>query len=153
MQPWLFWDLICKLGWLQTQRSACLCLLSAGIKYVHHHTCQKYIFWGQQDGLMGNSPCEPDACPWLSAGAMLMWWLASVSSACIGQHERQKQNNHLEVHVQSVGQKQETASKTGRRGDSASEKLTPNLDTRAVAFLQPLSLSYTLKFKKIFPLE
>ena len=37
MWLWLFWNLFCRPGWPQTQRSTCLCLLSAGIKGVHHH--------------------------------------------------------------------------------------------------------------------
>jgi hypothetical protein len=30
--PWLSWNLLCRPGWPQTQKSTCLCLLSAGIK-------------------------------------------------------------------------------------------------------------------------
>jgi hypothetical protein len=37
MYPWLAQNLLGRLGWPQTQRSACLCLLSAGIKGVYHH--------------------------------------------------------------------------------------------------------------------
>jgi hypothetical protein len=38
---WLSWNLICRLGWPQPQRSTCLCLPTAGIKglYHHHKTC------------------------------------------------------------------------------------------------------------------
>lgn len=31
-EPWLSWNSICRPGWSQTQRSACLFLLSTGIK-------------------------------------------------------------------------------------------------------------------------
>jgi hypothetical protein len=37
VNPWLFWNSLCRPGWPQTQKSACLCLPSAGIKGVHHH--------------------------------------------------------------------------------------------------------------------
>jgi hypothetical protein len=32
----LSWNSLCRPGWAQTQKSACLCLLSAGIKGVRH---------------------------------------------------------------------------------------------------------------------
>jgi hypothetical protein len=35
--PWLSWNSLCRPGWPQTQKSACLCLPSAGIKGVCHH--------------------------------------------------------------------------------------------------------------------
>jgi hypothetical protein len=35
--PWLSWNSRCRPGWPQTQKSACLCLRSAGIKGVRHH--------------------------------------------------------------------------------------------------------------------
>ena len=35
--PWLSWNLPCRPGWAQTQKSTCLYLPSAGIKGVHHH--------------------------------------------------------------------------------------------------------------------
>jgi hypothetical protein len=35
--PWLSWNSLCRPGWPWTQKSACLCLRSAGIKGVHHH--------------------------------------------------------------------------------------------------------------------
>jgi hypothetical protein len=31
------WNSLCRPGWLRTQKSACLCLPSAGIKGVRHH--------------------------------------------------------------------------------------------------------------------
>jgi hypothetical protein len=37
VQSWLSWKSLCRPGWLRTQKSACLCLLSAGIKGVYHH--------------------------------------------------------------------------------------------------------------------
>ena len=35
--PWLSWNSLCRSGWPRTQKSACLCLPSAGIKGVHPH--------------------------------------------------------------------------------------------------------------------
>jgi hypothetical protein len=35
--PWLSWNSLCRLGWPRTQKFACLCLPSAGIKGVCHH--------------------------------------------------------------------------------------------------------------------
>ena len=32
VQPWLFWNSLCRPGWPITQKFACLCLPSAGIK-------------------------------------------------------------------------------------------------------------------------
>jgi hypothetical protein len=37
VQSWLSWNSLCRPGWPQTQKSACLCLPSAGIKGVCHH--------------------------------------------------------------------------------------------------------------------
>jgi hypothetical protein len=34
---WLSWNSLCRPGWPRTQKSPCLCLLSAGIKGVRHH--------------------------------------------------------------------------------------------------------------------
>jgi hypothetical protein len=34
---WLTWNSLYRPGWLQTQKSTCLCLPSAGIKGVCHH--------------------------------------------------------------------------------------------------------------------
>jgi hypothetical protein len=34
---WLSWNSLCRPGWPRTQKSACLCLPSAGIKGVRHH--------------------------------------------------------------------------------------------------------------------
>ncbi|GAB1299304.1 DNA-directed RNA polymerases I, II, and III subunit RPABC4 [Apodemus speciosus] len=34
--PWLSWNSLCRPGWPRTQKSACLCLPSAGIKGVRH---------------------------------------------------------------------------------------------------------------------
>jgi hypothetical protein len=38
------WYSLCRPGWPQTQKSACLCLPSAGIKGVHHHCPAKNHF-------------------------------------------------------------------------------------------------------------
>jgi hypothetical protein len=35
--PWMSWNSLCRPGWPWTQKSACLCLPSAGIKGVRHH--------------------------------------------------------------------------------------------------------------------
>jgi hypothetical protein len=35
--PWLSWNSLCRPGWPQTQKSACLCLPSTGIKGMCHH--------------------------------------------------------------------------------------------------------------------
>jgi hypothetical protein len=40
------WNSLCRLGWPRTQKSACLCLPSAGIKGMCHHR------------LAGDSECE-----------------------------------------------------------------------------------------------
>jgi hypothetical protein len=40
---WLPWNLLCGPGWPQTQRSNLLCLLSTGIKGVHHHLAAKNV--------------------------------------------------------------------------------------------------------------
>jgi hypothetical protein len=37
VQSWLSWNSLCRPGWPRTQKSACLCLPSAGIKGVRHH--------------------------------------------------------------------------------------------------------------------
>jgi hypothetical protein len=37
-QPWLPWNSLFRPGWPWTQKSACLCLPSAEIKGMHHHT-------------------------------------------------------------------------------------------------------------------
>jgi hypothetical protein len=37
VQPWLSWNSLCRPGWPRTQKFACLCLPSAGIKGVRHH--------------------------------------------------------------------------------------------------------------------
>lgn len=43
MQSWLSWNSVCR--WCPlTQRSSCLCIMSAGNKGVHHHTWQQYEF-------------------------------------------------------------------------------------------------------------
>jgi hypothetical protein len=40
---WLSWNSLCRPGWPRTQKSACLCLPSAGIKGVCHHA-QLFFF-------------------------------------------------------------------------------------------------------------
>jgi hypothetical protein len=41
--PSLSWNSLCRPGWPRTQKSACLCLLSAGIKGVRHHAWHPYF--------------------------------------------------------------------------------------------------------------
>jgi hypothetical protein len=38
---------LCRPGWPQTQKSACLCLPSAGIKGVHHHAWLELSFFSR----------------------------------------------------------------------------------------------------------
>jgi hypothetical protein len=38
VQPWLSWNSLCSPGWPRTQKYTCLCLPSAGIKGVCHHS-------------------------------------------------------------------------------------------------------------------
>ena len=49
MWPWLSWNSLCRPGWPRTQKSACLCLPSAGITGEHHHAGPWLwvIFWGR----------------------------------------------------------------------------------------------------------
>jgi hypothetical protein len=56
VQPWLSWNSLCRPGWPRTQKSACLCLPSAGIKGVCHHARLFLVF---QDRV---SLCSP-GCP------------------------------------------------------------------------------------------
>jgi hypothetical protein len=42
--PWLSWNSLCRPGWPRTQKSACLCLPSAGIQGVGHHT-RPFLFF------------------------------------------------------------------------------------------------------------
>jgi hypothetical protein len=37
VSPWLSWNSLCRPGWPRTQKSACLCIPSAGIKGVQYH--------------------------------------------------------------------------------------------------------------------
>jgi hypothetical protein len=39
------WNSLCRPGWPRTQKSACLCLPSAGIKGMCHHCLAKWGFW------------------------------------------------------------------------------------------------------------
>ena len=52
VQPWLSWISLCILGWPGSQRSACLCLPSAGIKGERHHTWPLMSFSGRMDKKM-----------------------------------------------------------------------------------------------------
>jgi hypothetical protein len=45
VQPWLSWNSLCRSGWPRTQKSACLCLPSAGIKGVRHHCLADFFFF------------------------------------------------------------------------------------------------------------
>jgi hypothetical protein len=42
--PWLSWNSLCRPGWPRTQKSACLCLPSAGIKGMRHHARLQALF-------------------------------------------------------------------------------------------------------------
>jgi hypothetical protein len=50
--PWLSWNSFCRPAWLRSQKSACLCLLSAGIKGVPHHA-QLTVFKIEGEGALG----------------------------------------------------------------------------------------------------
>lgn len=41
---WLSWNLLCRSSWPLTQKSACLCLPSTGIRGVYHHPWLKRHF-------------------------------------------------------------------------------------------------------------
>jgi hypothetical protein len=45
VQSWLSWNSLCRPGWPQTLKSACLCLPSAGIEGVRHHTRLLFTFF------------------------------------------------------------------------------------------------------------
>ena len=45
IEPWLTWNSLCRPGCPGTQKSACLCLPSAGIKGGSHH-CLVYLGFG-----------------------------------------------------------------------------------------------------------
>ena len=44
VKPWLYWNLLCRPGWLQTQRSTLLFFPNAGNKGMCHHA-QPDTFW------------------------------------------------------------------------------------------------------------
>jgi hypothetical protein len=58
----LSWNSLCRPGWPRTQKSACLCLPSAGIKGVRHHAWHKYEF----------KPCLFSLCLYLGCGFKLL---------------------------------------------------------------------------------
>lgn len=43
-QLWLFWNLLCRSSWPRTQRSACICLPSARVNPMYHHTLLLSLF-------------------------------------------------------------------------------------------------------------
>jgi hypothetical protein len=45
VEPWLSSNSLCRSGWPRTQKSACLCLPSAGIKGVRQHARLIDVFW------------------------------------------------------------------------------------------------------------
>lgn len=81
---WLSWNLLCRASWPLTQKSACLCLPSTGIRGVYHHPWFKETFstafkkqdrdkqTNKQDRLeeLHCSICQP-ACP---AGVHGNWY-------------------------------------------------------------------------------
>jgi hypothetical protein len=44
VQSWLSWNSLCRPGWSRTQKSACLCLPSAGITGMRHHCLAVILF-------------------------------------------------------------------------------------------------------------
>lgn len=55
--PWLYWNLLSRPGWSWTQRSACLCRQSAGIKAVCYYTQLGHLFLYLH--LCKNGSCPP----------------------------------------------------------------------------------------------
>ncbi|GAB1285544.1 Laminin subunit gamma-2 [Apodemus speciosus] len=54
VQPWLSWNSLCRPGWPRTQKSACLCLPSAGIKGVRHCCPAETVFQKTKAKFLGN---------------------------------------------------------------------------------------------------
>jgi hypothetical protein len=52
------WNSLCRPGWPPTQKSAYLCLPSAGIKGVRHHTQLRYLL-NQNIVAENNCPLQP----------------------------------------------------------------------------------------------
>jgi hypothetical protein len=85
------WNSLCRPGWPQTQRSACLCLPSAGIKGLCHHARRSKFYWNsaqsfwqfpdtlsverlQRDLTCWNVSCtwSPD---WKTILSGTLWWV------------------------------------------------------------------------------
>jgi hypothetical protein len=63
---WLSWNSFCRSGWPQTQKSACLCLPSAGIKGVRHH-CPAFSYLLSKQGVCKYSVFDNSAYFFLCA--------------------------------------------------------------------------------------
>jgi hypothetical protein len=84
---WLSWNSLCRPGWPRTQKSTCLCLLSAGIKGVCHHVPAIFqvlnvpllIHQGTSGG--GEMPCKAGGGMFSNKGApqesSLGWWFSA----------------------------------------------------------------------------
>ena len=62
--PWLSWNSLCRLGWPRTQKSACLCLPSAEIKGMCHHTQPTNCPFDRKDFLVPSNVLEAVLSPW-----------------------------------------------------------------------------------------
>jgi hypothetical protein len=67
--PWLSWNSLCRSGWPPTHKSACLCLLSVGIKGMCHRCpalpcCLKssYLFWFFMFPALATHPGKHESC-------------------------------------------------------------------------------------------
>ena len=91
----LSWNSLCRPGWPLTQKSACLCLLSAEIKSVRHHTRPVWISYATSEN---SSPeCGSLTSRWglLVHGTGWWWrmhqeWGAEVASKRCGLRERRQ---------------------------------------------------------------
>lgn len=80
LQPWFLGTLCFETGsycvalaGLELKDPACLCLVSAGIKGIHHHTRLLYVFWD-------NVLCSSD-CSWIRNVPNNKPWAASATAA------------------------------------------------------------------------
>jgi hypothetical protein len=73
MKPWLSWNSLCRPGWPGTQKSACLCHPSAGIKGMRH---QRPAQGRDFDLTVGktSSPAFGELRDWW-ASLSLVWWV------------------------------------------------------------------------------
>jgi hypothetical protein len=84
---WLSWNSLCRPGWLQTQKSACLCLPNSGIKGVRYHcpapghsssvwlkTAAVYSYKLKQT----NKQSRWHVCRLWEKKALVLWWPVEV---------------------------------------------------------------------------